>query len=86
MIRVFLVFSITGSISVFAGRPFIKFIGITKDNLNPFIYWILFVFIAMLFYQIFLVIIGWLFGQFQFFWNFEKKTLSRFGLIRFLDK
>ena len=85
MIRVFIVFAITGSSSVIIGRPFIKLIGITKDNLNPVVYWILFVFITMLFYQILLVLFGWLFGQFQFFWNFEKKMLRRFGLKRFVD-
>ena len=34
MIRVFIVFSITGSSSVFIGKPIMAFIGITKDNLN----------------------------------------------------
>lgn len=86
MIRVFLIFAITGSSSVIIGRPFIKLIGITKDNLNPLLYWILYVFIALVFYQILLVFFGWLFGQFQFFWNFEKKMLRRFGLKRFLNE
>ena len=86
MIRVFIVFAITGSFSVFIGRPFIKLIGITKDSLNPVLYWILFIFIAMVFYQILLVSIGWLLGQFKFFWNFEKKMLSRFGLKRFFGE
>ncbi len=85
MIRVFIVFAITGSSSVFIGRPFIKFIGITKDNLNPVIYWILYIIIGLIFYQILLVCIGWFFGQFQFFWNFEKKMLRRFGLKRFVN-
>ncbi|HCO85018.1 MAG TPA: diacylglyceryl transferase, partial [Arenibacter sp.] len=31
-------------------------------------------------YQFLLVIYGWLFGQFKFFWEFEKKMLSRMGL------
>ncbi len=84
MIRVFMVFAITGSSSIVVGRPFIEFIGITKDNLNPFIYWILFVLITITFYQILLVFFGWLLGQFQFFWNFEKKMLSKFGFKRFL--
>jgi hypothetical protein len=26
------------------------------------------------------VTFGWLFGQFNFFWEFEKKMLKRFGL------
>ncbi|NRD23485.1 hypothetical protein HNV10_09560 [Winogradskyella litoriviva] len=85
MIRVFMVFAITGSSSLFIGRPIIKMIGITKENLNPLIYWILFIIIGLIFYQILLVSFGWLFGQFKFFWEFEKKMLRRFGLKRFLD-
>mgnify|MGYP003109040486 CR=1 FL=1 len=85
LIRIFIVFAITGSSSLFVGRPLIKFIGITKENLNPAIYWILFIIIGLIFYQILLVTYGWLFGQFKFFWEFEKKMLKRFGLKRFLD-
>jgi len=85
MIRVFMVFAVTGSSSLFVGRPIIKFLGITKENLNPILYWILFIIIGLIFYQILLVTFGWLFGQFKFFWEFEKKMLRRFGLKRFLD-
>ncbi|WP_179007871.1 DUF6787 family protein [Winogradskyella forsetii] len=85
MIRVFMVFAVTGSSSLFVGRPIIKLIGITKENLNPVLYWILFIIIGLIFYQILLVTFGWLFGQFKFFWEFEKKMLSRFGFKRFLD-
>lgn len=82
MIRVFMVFAITGSSSMFVGRPLIKMMGITKDNLNPFIYWFLFIFIGLIFYQILLVFFGWLFGQHKFFWEFEKKMLRRFGFFK----
>ncbi|WP_179315320.1 DUF6787 family protein [Winogradskyella undariae] len=85
MIRVFMVFAFTGSSSLFVGRPIIRFIGITKENLNLTLYWFLYIIIGLIFYQILLVIFGWLFGQFKFFWEFEKKMLRRFGLNRFLD-
>ncbi|NRD20190.1 hypothetical protein HNV08_09020 [Winogradskyella eckloniae] len=85
MIRVFMVFAITGSSSLVVGRPIMKIIGITKENLNPTLYWILFIIIGLIFYQILLVSFGWLFGQFKFFWAFEKKMLRRFGFKRFLD-
>jgi hypothetical protein len=85
IIRIFIVFAITGSSSLFIGRPFIKFIGITKENLNIFAYWILYVIIGLIFYQILLVTFGYLLGQGKFFWEFEKKMLRRFGLGRFLD-
>ncbi len=82
MIRIFIVFAITGSSSVFVGRPIMKLIGITKENLNIFVYWILFILIGLVFYQVLLVSIGWLLGQHQFFWEFEKKMLKRFRLIK----
>ncbi|AOR27112.1 membrane protein [Formosa sp. Hel1_33_131] len=84
LIRIFIVFAITGSSSVLVGRPVIKWLGITQDNLNPLLYWILFTVISLFFYQVLLVLIGWVFGQFQFFWNFEKKMIRRFGLGKFL--
>ncbi|WP_369994971.1 DUF6787 family protein [Winogradskyella sp.] len=85
MIRVFMVFAITGTSSMYVGRPIMKLIGITKENLNPILYWILFIIIGLIFYQILLVTFGWLFGQFKFFWEFEKKMLRRFGLKRLVD-
>lgn len=85
MIRIFLVFAITGTSSLFVGKPVIKLLGITKENLNITVYWILYIIIGLIFYQILLVTTGWLFGQFKFFWEFEKKMLRRFGLKRFLD-
>jgi hypothetical protein len=85
MISIFFVFASTGSSSIFVSRPIIKLIGITKENLNPFVYWVLYIIIGFVFYQILLVLIGWVFGQFQFFWNFEKKMLSRLGFKRFID-
>ena len=85
MIRIFIVFALTGSSSVFVGRPIIKAIGITKENLNIVFYYIIFSIIALIFYQILLVTFGYLFGQGKFFWEFEKKMLRRFGLGRFLN-
>ena len=74
------VFSITGSSSLFVAKPIIKALGITKENLHIIIYWILYVIIGFIFYQIMLVLFGWFFGQYKFFWNFEKKMLKRLGL------
>lgn len=84
MIRVFIVFAITGSTSAYIGKPIFNLLGITKESLSPFLYWALFIIVGLIFYQILLVSFGWLFGQFQFFWNFEKKMLGRMGFKRFL--
>lgn len=84
MIRIFIVFAITGSSSAMIGKPIMTFVGITKENLNPFVYWTLYIIIGLVFYQLLLVFFGWLFGQFQFFWEFEKKMLQKMGFKRFL--
>lgn len=85
LISIFLVFATTGSSSVFVSRPLIKLMGINRDNLPVIAYWILYILIGFIFYQILLVSIGWLFGQYKFFWDFEKKMLRRLGLKRFVD-
>lgn len=86
IIRIFIVFAVTGSSSLLVSRPLIAFLGITKENLNEVVYWVLFVTICLICYQLLLIIFGWLFGQFQFFWAFEKKMLSRFGLGKFIEE
>jgi ABC-type Co2+ transport system permease subunit len=80
MIRIFLVFAITGSSSVFISKPIIKLIGITKENLNVFVYWLLYVIIGFIFYQILLITIAWVFGQYSFFRDFLKRLAKRIGL------
>lgn len=83
---IFLVFSITGSASLYVARPIIKQLGITKENLPTVLYWVLFVLISFISYQIMLVLFGWLFGQFNFFWNMEKKMIRRLGLKSLLGE
>jgi hypothetical protein len=61
-------------------------LGVSVENLGAALYWIIFVVVSLIFYQILLVFWGFVLGQFTFFWNFEKKMLRRFGLGRFLDK
>ena len=49
MIRVFIVFAITGSTSAYIGKPVLDVLGITKENLNPIVYWVLFIIIGLVF-------------------------------------
>ena len=82
LIRIFIVFAVTGSSSVFVGRPFINWIGISLETLPSPIYWFLFLLISLILYQILLLALGWLSGQFTFFWEFEKRFLKRMGLAK----
>tara|TARA_B100000767_G_scaffold274954_1_gene309753 strand:+ start:898 stop:1206 length:309 start_codon:yes stop_codon:yes gene_type:complete len=83
---ILLVFSITGSIAVTIAKPVLNLLGLNKEIVSPFIFWPIRIFIIFPIYQVLIVIVGTLFGQFKFFWAFEKKMLTRFGLKRFKDK
>lgn len=71
---IFIVFAVTGSASAWLSKPFCLWLGISKDDLGI---WFAPIRLLMIFpiYQILLVLIGFLFGQFRFFWTFEKKML-----------
>lgn len=83
LVIICIVFAITGSSSAWATSPLLKLLGITKELGLP-IYWFLRILILFPVYQVLLVVIGSAFGQYKFFWTFEKKMLKRFGLD--LDK
>jgi len=83
---ILLVFSITGSIAVVITNPVLKLIGLDKYLVSPWIFWPIRIFIIFPIYQVLIVIIGALFGQFKFFWAFEKKMLVRFGFKYFNNK
>ncbi|MET1259254.1 DUF6787 family protein [Flagellimonas sp. DF-77] len=80
MIVIFIVFAITGSISARLAQPLTNLIGLNPETTNGWLYWPIRIFIILPIYQILLVCFGWLFGQFSFFWAFEKKMLKRMGL------
>ncbi|MGE5943196.1 MAG: DUF6787 family protein [Flavobacteriales bacterium] len=82
---IFIVFAITGSTASYIGKPILAFLNITTESFNVVLYWIIRILLLFIMYQFLLVFFGWLFGQHKFFWGFEKKMLSRFGLKRFLD-
>ena len=86
MIRIFLVFAITGSTSAFISKPILNLLGITKENLNVFVYWLLYIIIGLIFYQILLISIAWIFGQYAFFRDFLKRFGKRMGFGRFIKK
>ncbi len=86
IIVILIVFSLTGSASIYVSRPIIKYLGISKENLHIVLYWILYVVLSFISYQILLLLFGWLFGQFKFFWGMEKKILKRIGFKRFLKE
>jgi hypothetical protein len=86
IIIILLVFSITGSIAVIITKPVLILVGLDKESISLLLFWPIRIFIIFPIYQVLIVIIGALFGQFQFFWAFEKKMLARLGFKRFKEK
>jgi len=80
VIVIFIVFAITGYSSLFIAKPILELIGLHQETTNPWIYRPLRILLIFPFYQVLIVFYGWLFGQFKFFWEFEKKMLDKLGL------
>tara|TARA_B100001564_G_scaffold246946_1_gene209502 strand:- start:265 stop:552 length:288 start_codon:yes stop_codon:yes gene_type:complete len=73
-----IVFAVTGTASVYLAGVIIDFFGL--NALNTILYWSLRILLLVPVYQILLIIVGTLFGQFSYFWQMEKKMLKRFGV------
>ena len=76
---ILVVFSITGSLAVAVVKPLLSTIGISSQTMSPWLYYPLRLLIIFPCYQVMLLIVAAVFGQFQFFWNFEKKMFGRFS-------
>ncbi|UOB17391.1 DUF6787 family protein [Abyssalbus ytuae] len=80
LLIIFIVFAITGSTAAKIASPLTEFIGINKQNTNIWFYWFIRILLIFPVYQVLLILFGWLFGQFKFFWAFEKKMLNKMGI------
>lgn len=85
LIAIFLVFAITGSSAAKLSGPLVRLLHLHEYFNNPFLFWTIRLLIVFPIYQALLVVIGWFFGQFNFFWNFEKKMLRRLGFKTFFN-
>lgn len=82
VLKIFIVFGITGSTAAWISDPICDFFGISTENLNTVFYWVVRIVLITIVYKFILIFVAFLFGEFNFFWNFIKKFLSRIG-IRF---
>lgn len=79
VILILIVFAINGSFAAWVAKPLTGLIGLDKETTSAFIYWPLRILLVFPIYQLTLPIVGLVFGQFKFFWNFEKKMLRALG-------
>ena len=80
VILIIIVFSINGSFAAWVAKPITEFIGISPEENGWLVYLPIRILLIFPIYQTTLPLVGFLFGQFKFFWNFEKKMLTRMGL------
>ncbi|MGV8137580.1 MAG: DUF6787 family protein [Mangrovibacterium sp.] len=73
------VFSISGSITLFVKAYILSWINYSPEW-PVYIKILTWLFIVVPTYQLTLITIGTLLGQFEFFWRFEKKTIRRLGI------
>ena len=79
-VLVMVVFAITGSLSLIVTVLLFEVLNLNDESFSPLVFWPLRIIFIFFVYQILLLVIAIPFGQFQYFWQFEKKILSRFGL------
>ena len=71
-------FSISGSLSVFISEPFLNLLKYEQYISNEFIRIVIRILIIFPIYQFILIIIGSIFGEFNYFWNFQKRFIKKF--------
>ena len=79
LLMIFLAFAVNGSFASWVAKPVTNFVGLERELLNPFIYWPIRIALIFPIYQLTLPVTGFIFGQFKFFWEFEKKFLKKIG-------
>ena len=79
LVIILIVFAITGSGSLYISKPLMEFLSISSENMDIYLYWILRFIIVTVVYQFVLLLVAFVFGQFNWFWNFEKKILKKWA-------
>ena len=82
LLVIFFVFGLSGSFSLWISSPVMEALDL-KNILNNYPLYLLFrVLIIIPIYQLILIVIASIFGEFQYFWKFEKKFLKRIKIIK----
>ena len=77
LILIFIIFGISGSLTLILSEPVINFIKINEIVENSFILLIFRIMIIFPLYQIVLISIATIFGEFNYFLSFEKSMLKK---------
>ena len=76
-IIIIIVFSITGPISLLISGPILDFINLEQLITVNWVYWLVRIIIIFPIYQLLLIMIGSLLGEYKFFKNFIKRMFKK---------
>ena len=82
LLVIFFVFGLSGSFSLWISSPIMLALDLKNILNNYTLYIFLRILIIIPIYQIILIVIATIFGEFQYFWKFEKKMLRRIKIIK----
>lgn len=86
LVVIFIVFAINGSLSAKISSFLLDEFGMTKDNTNVVIYYIILLVLVLPLYPFMLMFFGWLFGQSVFFTPFAKRMIRSMKMGFLLPK
>ena len=72
-------FAVTGTFTAWVSRGITDWLDVGKYSAG---WWGLKALVLIIGYQVFILFFGFLFGQFAFFWKFEKKLLRAIGILK----
>ncbi|HUR11960.1 MAG TPA: DUF6787 family protein [Flavitalea sp.] len=78
LVLILIVFAITGTTTAYLTRMITRWFQL---DISSIWYWVAKVAVLVFGYQILILLIAIPFGQFRFFWNYEKKILRWFGIL-----
>ena len=82
LIIIFIIFALSGSGSIFISSPILTILKLERlISFYP-LYLIVRIILIVPIYQLLLILVASLFGQFNYFWKFEKRFLQRLKLIK----
>jgi len=81
LILILCTFAVTGTLTAYISGEITAWVGFTDQT---FWLWKLLLRMSILIfgYQVIILVVSFFFGQFRFFWNYEKKILAMMGIIK----
>ena len=86
VLLVLLVFACTGTTILLIKNPILAFFGIERGGGQGLMNTLAYLLLVLPLYQIMLLIYGFIFGQFRFFWEKEKQLVRRIGRVFYRKK